>query len=165
MRRNTAALLAIPLFSRTVLHSPATFYTSAQSLKLTNFLTLKNSWLIFFVGFVSKALCSLNKKPQILHMHRILKTVNHTTGNFNSCNVLRAESKTLHTRTKIGPGPDVEISFTYQTQLSTLTLIFNLRPGTEPVPERYYLFSRTGRRTISINRAIPNPILFLGNSA
>jgi len=34
--------------SCTVLHSPATFYTSVQRLKLTHFLTLKNSWFIFF---------------------------------------------------------------------------------------------------------------------
>jgi len=77
-----------PSVSCTVLHSPATFYTSLQRLKLTNFLTLKNSWLIFFFGgFMSRILCNLNKKPQILHMHRILKTFNHTTGNFNSSNV------------------------------------------------------------------------------
>ena len=59
---------------------------------------------------MSRTLCNLNKTPQILHMHRILKTLNHTTRNFNSCNVFRAESKTLHTRTKIGPGPALRLA-------------------------------------------------------
>jgi hypothetical protein len=110
-----------PSVSRTVLHSLATPYTSVQRLRLTDFLTFKNSWLIFFSGFMCRTLCNLNKKPHVLHMHKILKTVIHTTGNFNFCKALRAESKTLHYRTKIGPGLDFEISVTYRTQTSRLT--------------------------------------------
>lgn len=120
-RRSTAALLAIPLF-----HVPCYFLQPhlTHLYKGWNwqiFRLLKILGLSFFSGFMCRTLCNLNKKSQIRHMHRILETVIRTTGNFNFCKVLRAERKTLHSGTKIGPDLDFEISVTYRTTTSRLT--------------------------------------------
>lgn len=129
-RRSTAALLAIPVF-HVPRYIPQPHFTHLyKGWKWQIFRPLKIPGLSFFGGFMSRTWFNLNKKPQIIHMHRILKMVNHKTGNFNSCNVLGAESKTLHSTTTTGPGTDFEISFTYRTQLSRLTSFLTWDQGT-----------------------------------